>query len=157
MDCGCCGGSKWSARSKCRRQINDNAYSRSAHRSLTRLYVDERQPRYRQPSHPAFDLTGVYLSFVRKCECCTTRKPSGYLRCEHLFKAVLNKASRPSSAGWRRIGINRPAKEIGMTIAMTPAPDVVVHATYKRTTRFGLVASARRLEGALQRQQTFAS
>src|SRR5262245_37589245 len=78
------------------RQINDNADSRSAHRSLTRLCVDERQPRYRQPSHPAFDLTGVYLSFVRKRECCTTREPSGYLRCEHLFKAVLNKASRPS-------------------------------------------------------------
>src|SRR5215831_7208651 len=91
-------GSKWSARSKYRRQINDNADSRSAHRSLTRLCVDERQPRYRQPSHPAFDLTGVYLSFVRKRECCTTRKPSGYLRCEHLFKAVLNKASRPSSS-----------------------------------------------------------
>ena len=36
-----------------------------------------------------FDLTGVYLSFVRKRECCTIRKPSGYLRCEHLFKAVL--------------------------------------------------------------------
>jgi len=53
------------------------------------ICVDERQPRYRQPSHPAFALRGVYLSFVRKRECCTTRQPSGYLRCEHLFKAVL--------------------------------------------------------------------
>src|SRR5262249_3438803 len=71
-ECGGCGGSKWSGWSNCRRQINANPGRHSAQRSLTRPCVDKRGPCYRQPSHPAFGLTRVCLSFARKQERCAS-------------------------------------------------------------------------------------